>query len=143
MSTSVTQCYSFPHSFVPSNQKRFPDKSFPPILSLASSQATELPLCLQWPGHASFGVGIILLFLSVCRCHSNWPLHSGCHRNSCSSIPFVQVMEMMRDMESQSIARQPPSWCYRDCSCILQGKVFDYGNIFNKIKIFIFFSDIL
>jgi hypothetical protein len=52
-------------------------------------------------------------------------------------------MEMMRDMESQSIARLLSSWCYRDSSCILQGRVFDYGNIFNKIKIFIFFSGML
>jgi len=48
-------------------------------------------------------------------------------------------MEMMRDMESQNTARLCSSWCYRDSSCILQGRVFDYGNTFNKIKIFIFF----
>ena len=48
-------------------------------------------------------------------------------------------MEMMRDMESQSIARLLSSSCFRDSSCILKGRVFDYGNIFNKIKISIFF----
>jgi len=48
-------------------------------------------------------------------------------------------MEMMRDMESQSIARLLSTWCYRESSCILQSRIFDYGNIFNKIQIFIFF----
>lgn len=77
---------------------KYSTESFPPILASCSS---ELPVCLLWPDHASSDIGIILLLLSGCRRHGNWPLCSRCHRNCCSSTRFVQVMEMIRALSSQ------------------------------------------
>jgi hypothetical protein len=42
--------------------------------------------CVVWRRHH--------ISFCLCRLHGNWPLCSRCHGNCCSSIQFVQVMEM-------------------------------------------------
>lgn len=136
--TKITLSNSCSPSFVPSNQKRIPYKSFPPIRTSACSQAAELPRCLQEHGHASFGVCILFLFLSACRCHDNWPLHCRCHRNCFSSIQFVQDMEMTRDMKSRSISELLSSSCAKIPLVFYRVEFSIMEIFFNKIRIFHF-----
>lgn len=96
-STKVITYISRSNSFCSTQWEQRSDRSFPPILARPAFPSTELPVCLQWPGHAScscFSLSAVTMVTGPCV-----PVVI---ETVFSSIQFVQVMEMMSNIKSPS-----------------------------------------